>query len=378
MTPLELAVVFFSIAVFASAISVRLGVTTALVELVLGVLFGNLLHLNTTDWLDFMARFGAVLLTFIAGLEVSPKFLKRQWKASLTLGTLSFLGPLILVTVLVLLILGWGYEAAIIAGISLSTASIAIIYSQLVDRGISKGSLGRLVMSSAFTTDLFAVLALSIVFIRPTAWLLLFIAVSLLMWIYLPRLAQWFSGRFGKRTLEIEVKLIFLCLLILMQVATLANGRAVLSAFLLGSVMSSYYVRHADELNKLRTVAFSFVTPIFFIKTGILVSLGAVWLQLPTLVVLVAAQIVAKLMFTYPAAMRIDKNRAAITSLMLAPGLSIGLVAAVYGLSNNIIDDGQFSVLVSTIIVSAIIPTAILEKKLLPNFMAQQESEEFA
>jgi Kef-type K+ transport system membrane component KefB len=375
MSPLELAVILFSAALIASALSVRLGITVALLELLLGVVVGNILNLNTTDWLDFLARFGAVLLTFLAGLEVDTGFLRSRFKQTATLGALSFLGPLVVVSAVTLLLFNWGLRAALISGISLSTASLAIIYSQLVDKGLTKVSFGKLVMSSAFITDLLAVVALTVALTRPTIWFPLYVTVSLLLLVTLPRAAQWFYEHFGKRTFEAEVKLIFLCLLVLMLLATLSNGRAVLSAFLLGSVMSGYYVRHKDELNKLRTVAFSFLTPLFFIKSGMLVSLGAVYAHLPILAVLVLCQLPANLLLTYPAARRINRPNATIISFMLAPGLSIGLIAAVYGLTNNIIDNSQFSVLVSTIIITAIIPTAIVEKKLLPRLMRQRVKE---
>ena len=65
-------------------------------------------------------------------------------------------------------------------------------------------------------------------------------------------------------------------LFILMVLADASNGHAVLPAFVLGLVMSRHYQEHREEQKRLRVVAFAFLTPFFFIKGGMNVSLGAV------------------------------------------------------------------------------------------------------
>ena len=48
-------------------------------------------------------------------------------------------------------------------------------------------------------------------------------------------------------------------------------------AFVLGLVMSRHYQEHREEQKRLRIVAFAFLTPFFFIKGGLNVSLSAVF-----------------------------------------------------------------------------------------------------
>jgi Kef-type K+ transport system membrane component KefB len=55
---------WLGVAFLASLISIRIGVSVALVEIVLGVLAGNALTFHTNDWTNFLASFGAILLTF--------------------------------------------------------------------------------------------------------------------------------------------------------------------------------------------------------------------------------------------------------------------------------------------------------------------------
>ena len=72
MTSFQLAAVLAAVVLLASVLSVELGITVALLELTLGVVAGNLFHLQTQEWLDFIAKFASIVLTFLAGMEVDP------------------------------------------------------------------------------------------------------------------------------------------------------------------------------------------------------------------------------------------------------------------------------------------------------------------
>jgi Kef-type K+ transport system membrane component KefB len=185
-------------------------------------------------------------------------------------------------------------RASLIAGTALSTTSLAVVYAVLVERGLTDTSIGKLLMSATFVTDLCTALALSGIFIKPNIWFLMFLIVSVVLVVALPRIAPWFFSRYGNRVIEPEIKLVFACLLILMVLADASNGHAVLPAFVLGLVMSRHYQEHREEQKRLRVVAFAFLTPFFFIKGGLNVSLGAVVSNLGLLAVLVAAKMAPK------------------------------------------------------------------------------------
>ena len=120
----------------------------------------------------------------------------------------------------------------------------------------------------------------------------------------MPRIAPWFFGRYGDRVIEPEIKLVFVCLLVLMALADLSNGHAVLPAFVLGLVMSRHYQERREEQTRLRVVAFAFLTPFFFLKGGLNVSLSAVFANLGLLGALLAAKMVPKIAFVFPLAQR--------------------------------------------------------------------------
>ena len=259
-------------------------------------------------------------------------------------------------------------KASLIAGTALSTTSLAVVYAVLVERGLTDTGIGKLLMSATFVTDLCTALALSAIFIKPNVWFPVFLVVSLALILALPRIAPWFFGRYGDRVIEPEIKLVFVCLLVLMVLADASNGHAVLPAFVLGLVMSRHYQEHREEQKRLRVVAFAFLTPFFFIKGGMNVSLGAV---------------VANLGLLARAARREDgsedrrsstrsraapiRRHATFTTLLMSTGLTFGTISSLYGLNAGIIDKTQFSLLVTVVVLSAVVPTAIAERWFLPD-----------
>lgn len=386
MTSFQLAAVLAAVVLIASVLSVELGITVALLELTLGVVAGNLFHLQSQEWLDFVAKFASIVLTFLAGMEVDPAYMRRRLGASVGIGVVSFVGPFIVASAVAYVLLDWSTRASLIAGTALSTTSLAVVYAVLVERGLTDTGVGKLLMSATFVTDLCTALALSAIFIKPNVWFPVFLAVSVLLILVLPRAAPWFFGRYGDRVIEPEIKLVFLCIFVLMVLADASNGHAVLPAFVLGLVMSRHYQEHREEQKRLRVVAFAFLTPFFFIKGGMNVSLGAVAANLGLLAALLAAKMVPKIGFIYPLARRADRRHGTFTTLLMSTGLTFGTISSLYGLNAGIIDKTQFSLLVTVVVLSAVVPTAIAERWFLPDAererqvdrrLAARQSEEY-
>jgi Kef-type K+ transport system membrane component KefB len=365
--PIQFAAVLAAVVLVASMASVELGVTVALIELTLGVIAGNVFNLESQEWLDFIAAFASIVLTFLAGMEVDTDYMRDRAKATVALGVASFAGPFLVATLTCYLALDWSGRASLIAGTALSTTSLAVVYAVLVERNLSDTRIGKLLMSVTFVTDLCTALALSAIFLKPNLWFPAFLVVSLALILLLPRIAPWFFGRYGDRVIEPEIKLVFFSLLVLMVLADASNGHAVLPAFVLGLMMSRHYEEHREEQQRLRVVAFSFLTPFFFLKGGLNVSLGAVFANLGLLAVLLAAKMLPKLGLVYPVARRAAPRHAAFSTLLMSTGLTFGTISALFGLNAGIIDGTQFSVLVTVVVLSAVVPTAIAERWFLPD-----------
>lgn len=362
MENLLIATIAAGLILAASMISVEMGLSVAIVEIFLGVIGGNFLGLHTTPWMDFLAGFASIVLTFLAGAEVDPDLLREKWRESLLIGGLSFVAPFAGAWAFVQFALGWSLQASQIAGVALSTTSLAVVYAVLVETGLTATRIGKIIMASTFVTDFGTALALSLLFIRPGPMLAVFVVVSAAVILIVPRIGPAFFRRYGNRVIEPEIKLIFAGLFLLMLVGELGESHAVLPAFLFGLAMARLLAANRVQQQRLRVVAFALLTPFFFLKSGMNVSLQAVIANFGWLVALFGVKIVAKLIGVYPLARRFVPRHSWYTTLLMSTGLTFGTISSLYGLNAGIIDRAQFSVLVTVVIGTAVIPTLIAQR----------------
>jgi Kef-type K+ transport system membrane component KefB len=354
------------VVLLASMISVELGISIAVIEIILGIAVGNLLHLPTPAWLTFLASFGSIVLTFLAGAEVDPGVLRDKLKESLVIGGLSFLLPFAGGLLVARYALGWEWRAAEIGGIALSTTSLAVVYAVLVETGLNQTEIGKTIMAATFVTDFGTAAALSALFLTPNLWMIPFVLVSVALIVVMPKLEGWFFARYGNRVIEPELKGAFAALFVLVYLGERAQSHAVLPAFLLGLALARTFERRRVEQQRFRVVAFALLTPFFFIRSGMNVSLPAVWANLGLLVLLLAVKLTCKFVGVYPFARRWVRQHASYTTLLMSTGLTFGTISATYGLNAGIIDQAQFSVLVSVVVLTAVVPTAIAQRFFTP------------
>lgn len=346
----------------ASMASVELGISVALIEIILGVVASNGFGLHTTPWIDFLASFASIVLTFLAGAEVDPDVMQERLKESLWIGGISFLVPFLGAWMAAYYLFGWDWKAAQICGVALSTTSLAVVYAVLVETGLTHTTLGKIIMASTFVTDFGTALALSLMFVRPTWWLVPFLLVSAGLVIVMPRLQPWFFSRYGGRVIEPEIKGAFAALLVLMYFAQRAESHAVLPAFVLGLAAARILQANREQQRRFRVVAFALLTPFFFIKSGMNVSLTAVAANLGLTAGLLTVKLLAKWVGVYPTARRYLSEGATYTTLLMSTGLTFGTISSLYGLNAGIITKDQFSVLVTVVVLSAVVPTWIAQR----------------
>src|SRR5436309_8765031 len=362
MENLLIAVIAGLLVLLASVASVELGVSVALIEISLGVVAGNFLGLTSPPWMDFLAAFGSILLTFLAGAEVDARVMQEKLKESVLIGGLSFAAPFVGAWLFCAWVLGWSTPAAQIAGVALSTTSLAVVYAVLVETGLTLTPLGKLIMASTFVTDFGTALALALLFVRPTWWLVPFLGVSVLaIWIMIA-LQPWFFSRYGARVIEPEIKGAVAALLVLMFFAEKAQSHAVLPAFVLGLGLAHIFHAYPQLTRRFRVVAFALLTPFFFLKGGMNVSLKLVWANFGLLLLLFTVKQVTKIAGVYPLAKRWVPVNAMFTTLLMSTGLTFGTISSLYGLNAGILDRAQFSVLVTVVVASAVIPTIIAQR----------------
>jgi len=361
-----IAALWMGMALVASLISIRIGISVALVEILVGVLAGNFLGIHeTTQWIDFLAMLGSGVLTFLAGAEIDPASLKANLKASLTIGVLSFLIPFVCVWMFAQYVFGWGMQQAQIAGIALSTTSVAVVYAVMIEKKLSDTSMGKMILAACFITDFGTVLALGVLFASFNIWMVVFVVVmSIVLW-FMPMWTKYLIGHLGSdKVSQPNVKFILFILFLLGGLATTAKSEAVLPAYLIGLVVAGVFVRDKTLVDRMRTIAFTIFTPFYFMKAGLYVSLPVIWVSLGIIVLFLVIKIVTKIIGVYPLAriFQMRKKESTYTTLLMATGLTFGTISALFGLNNHIIDQKQYTILVTVVILSAIIPTVIAQK----------------
>jgi Kef-type K+ transport system membrane component KefB len=364
------AAIWMALALVASLISIWTGISVALIEILVGVVAGNFLHLQAnTDWINFLALLGSGVLTFLAGAEIDPISLKANLRASLLIGVISFAAPFLLVWLFAHFVLGWGLQQAQIAGIALSTTSVAVVYAVMIEGGLSDTSLGKMILAACFITDFGTVLALGGLFANFNLWLVLFVVVmSIVLW-FMPTWTRFIIVRLGaKRVSEPEVKFIFFVLFFLGGLATTAKSEAVLPAYLVGLVVAGVFLRDKTLVHRMRSIAFAMFTPFYFIRAGLFVSLPALWSGLAIIAALLLLKLLTKITGVWPLARLhyMRRREAAYTTLLMATGLTFGTISALFGLQNKIIDQKQYTILVTVVILSAFVPTLIAQKLFQP------------
>jgi Kef-type K+ transport system membrane component KefB len=377
-----IAAIWLGMALLASFISIRIGVSVALVEILVGAVLGNIPgikeHIVQTEFTTFLAGFGSILLTFLAGAEIDPVSLRKNWKASITIGFLSFLLPLLGAFTFCKFVLGWHLHAAEIGGIALSTTSVAVVYAVMVETGLNQQDIGKLILAACFVTDLGTVLALGGVFATYGWLLLVFVVVTAICLYLLPRVMRLVIARLGHRVSEPEVKTIFVVLLALGGLATAAGSEAVLPAYVAGLVVAGVFMQDRIILDRVRTIAFALLTPFFFLRAGTLISAPVLVSGAGIIVALFLVKMVTKFVGVWPAstAFRLPARERTYTTLLMATGLTFGSIAALYGLNHHLINESQYTELVTVVILSALIPTLIAQQFFQPRLAVGAEVAE--
>jgi len=350
----------------ASIISLKLGISVAIVEILLGVIVGNF-GLQPEAWMTYLAGFGGIILTFLAGAEVDIKLMREHFKESILLGGMSFLVPFLIIFLFVYLVIGWTLNASLLAGVALATASLAVVYSVLVESNLSKTQLGKMMMAVTFVTDSLSALALSILFLTPDLLTLIFVVVSIIIMFIAVKFSHkiFDNPKYKNKMVEPEIKYIFLLLLTLIYFGGLGHSQAVLPAFILGLLMSRHFAETSETKtvrNRLRTVAYAIITPFFFLVGGMNISLPLVLTAFEIFVTLFLLKIFSKFIGVYFLSKKYLKKNHMYFTLLMSTGLTMGTIASFFGLQTGIINQTQFSVIIGVVIASAIIPTFFAQK----------------
>jgi Kef-type K+ transport system membrane component KefB len=366
---------WMALALVAAIASMWITISAALFEIIIGAFAGNTVGLPLAPWIDYIASFGAIVLTFLAGTDIDPHVVKRNFWSSTTIGLMGFFAPYLGCLLLARYGLGWPWPQAQIGGISLSTTSVAVVYAVMVETGYNRTELGKIILAACFINDIGTVLALGLVFANYNVYLALFAVVTIavvavLPWV-VPRLFSWM----GKRASEPEIKFLFLVLFCLGGLANLGKSEAVLPAYLVGMALAAFFMGQKELQQRLRAICFAFLTPFYFLKAGSLIDAHALMVGIGVIAMFLLMKIATKFAGILPLTKYFEfgGREGMYTTLMMSTGLTFGSISALFGLTNHIIDQEQYTILLTAVIGSAVVPTLIAQVWFKPHFEPLEE-----
>jgi Kef-type K+ transport system membrane component KefB len=380
-----LAALWLGLALVATLVSIWLRVATALSEivigtiaqLIIGALVGTAALGADETWIKFLSGTGAIVLTFLAGAELDPAVFRRKWKEATAVGLISFFAPFLGCTAAAYWLLGWSPAASWLAGIAMSTTSVAVVYAVMIEFGFNTTDYGKTVLAACFITDLGTVVALGLIFAPFTLKTLLFVGTLAAMAFLLPWLTPRFFRRFGGRPSELEAKYLLLCLFGLGALAAWADSEAVLPAYLMGMVLAGTVGKDHVLVRRLRTLTFGLLTPFYFIRAGSFVSLPALIAAPGAFILMLVVKVLTKITGVYPVtrAFRSPRQEGMYTTLLMSTGLTFGTISSLFGLAHGIVDQAQYSALVAAVIGSAVVPTLIANAWFMPRHLLKNTDE---
>ena len=384
-----LAALWLCLALVASLLSIWFRISTALSEIVVGTIAQLIIGaaigaavLGTDEtWVKFLSGMGAIVLTFLAGAELDPVVFRAKWKEAGAIELASFFLPFLGCAAGAHYLLGWDVMPSWLAGVAMSTTSVAVVYAVMIEFGFNTTDYGKTVLAACFVTDLGTVVALGLIFAPFTLKTLIFIGVGVVVFVVLPWITPRFFRLYGNRPSELEAKYLLLCLLGMGALATWADSEAVLPAYLIGMVLAGTVGKDHALIRRLRTLTFGLLTPFYFIRAGSFVSIPDLVAAPIAFVCMLVIKIFTKMIGVYPMtkAFGSPRKEAMYTTLLMSTGLTFGTISALFGLSHQIVDRAQYSALVAAVIASAVIPTMIanafyLPRHLLPKTVDQETS----
>ena len=326
--------------------------------------------------MTFLSGTGAIVLTFLAGAELDPTVFRAKWKEASALGLVGFFSPFLGCTALAYFVLHWSVRASWLAGIALSTTSVAVVYAVMLEFGLNQTEFGKTLLAACFINDLGTVLALGFIFAPFTFRTLVFGVGGVTLFAVLPWVTPRFFAKYGGRVSELEAKYILFLLFAAGALATWADSEAVLPAYVIGMVLAGTVGKDHVLIRRLRTLTFGLLTPFYFIRAGSFVSIPALVAAPLVGLALLAGKMVTKIVAVLPTARKIGyaRRESLYTTMMMSTGLTFGTISALFGLSKGVIDQTQYSYLVATVIGSAVIPTMIGNAYFLPRHLLPSRS----
>jgi Kef-type K+ transport system membrane component KefB/mannitol/fructose-specific phosphotransferase system IIA component (Ntr-type) len=331
----------------------------------------GLLARDTT--IELLGTVGLLYLVFLAGLELDLHRFAEYRQRSIVFGLISFSLPMLL-AVLVMPMLGFGWAAAILMG-SIIGSHTLLAYPIVSRLGLIKNTAVTTVVGGTLVTDTLALGVLAVVagtmdgeitagfFLRLFGMLGLYVALVV---IGVPRLGRWF---FRNTPGQAPAEFIFLMVVLFASayLASLAGAQPIIGAFLAGLTLNRLIPNQGALMNRVRFVGNALFIPFFLISVGMLVDARVlagslwVWILAATIILLVnlgkfGGAWISQRIFGY------SRAEGVLMFGLSVPQAAATLAVTFVGLEIGLFDEAVVNAVIVMILVTGLVGPSLVER----------------
>lgn len=326
--------------------------------------------------LESLSEIGVVFLLLLVGAEINIKNLQKVSHTAVLTAFFSFILPLIL-GYITLLIFDIDPLTAFITGLCLSLSAEGIAVELLMEYGLLNTSAGGIIVEAGMIDDFLGVFALTTVIslsqggltqtvVRlPFEYIAFFTVSYLIGFRIFPQIAR-IIWRGKSRTSMFTLSIIFgMIIVIFSEVFELS---ALIGAFIAGLIINLTIKIKAEEkeiVESLKTVTFGFIIPFFFIWVGLNFELQKTLSHMPMIIALTLAATIGKFGGAYITG-KIKHIRKKTVNL-IAAGINtrggIELIIASVARNEGLLPNHLFSMIVSVALITTIISPILFKSQ---------------
>ncbi|RRS32234.1 MAG: sodium:proton antiporter [Epsilonproteobacteria bacterium (ex Lamellibrachia satsuma)] len=266
-----------------------LRIPTPPVEIILGSIFAYIGFIGHNEYFDLIAEVGFLYLMFLAGMEVDLKKITKSPKIVIQKSML-FLALMVFFSI----ISGLVFHLNTITIISMPLISIGLLASLSKTYGKKQswihlafiaGVLGEIISIAVLTVfDAASTTGITLALITKLGYLVLFMASVYLLYRLLHLLFWWFPE--FKNTLvpkfdtsDQDIRLAIALFFILIAVMLSLELEVALGAFIAGMAISAFFHHEKKLEEKMSSLGFGFLVPLFFIHVGTSLDIGSLAIE---------------------------------------------------------------------------------------------------
>jgi Kef-type K+ transport system membrane component KefB len=182
--------------------------------------------------------------------------------------------------------------------------------------------------------------------------------------VIIPKFLPHVIDRTQRYVSEPALRALFAVIFLLAALATYAKSEGVLPAYFLGLGCAGVMTTYRDVKRRLQTMTMTLLAPFYFLKAGTYIQFSAAIASAGLIATLFFVKVIAKIIGVFPLAryaFRYPSASANYLTLMMATGLTFGTISSLYGLTHGYITQSQYTALVTVVILTAVVPTAIAQ-----------------